>query len=200
MMRNLGFGEKWLRWMKSCISTTKVSVLVNSSPTEEFSPQRGLRQRDPLSPFLFNIVTEGLNILLEKAKERRLIRGTVVEPNEMRFSHLQFADDTIVFCKGDEEEILTIKRILRCFELMSGLKINFHKSVVCGIGIQDSAIKEMAKKLNCLTQKLSTKYLGLPFGANPRRKSTWQPVVEKIRVKLGAWKRKLFCLLQVDLP
>ncbi|XP_028084028.1 uncharacterized protein LOC114285201 [Camellia sinensis] len=96
MMVNFGFGEKWVRWITSYISTSRISVLVNRSPTVEFSPQKGLRQGDPLSPFLFNIVVEGLNLLLEKAKERGLIRGASVGPNELKISHLEFADESII--------------------------------------------------------------------------------------------------------
>lgn len=67
MLSNFGFGTKWINWMKECVSTAKISILVNGSPTSKFSPQKGLRQGDPLSPFLFNIVAEGLNILLNRA-------------------------------------------------------------------------------------------------------------------------------------
>ncbi|XP_028065507.1 uncharacterized protein LOC114268521 [Camellia sinensis] len=100
MMANFGFCEKWVGWIKSCISTSRISVLVNRSPTTEFSSQKGLRQGDFLSPFLFNIVAEGLNLLLDKAKEKWLIRGASVGPKELKISHLQFADDTIIFCKA----------------------------------------------------------------------------------------------------
>ncbi|CAL5388524.1 unnamed protein product [Camellia sinensis] len=190
MMKNLGFGEKWVGWIWSCISTSRISVLVNGSPTAEFSPQKGLRQGDPLSPFLFNIVAEGLNILLERAKEKGMIRGASVGHQELKISHLQFADDTIIFCEAKWEEIIMLKRILRCFEVMSGLKINFHKSIVCGIGVEEELVKEFAKTLNCLNQSLPLSYLGLPLGANPRRRSTWQPVVEKFKKKLASWKRR----------
>ncbi|CAL5415136.1 unnamed protein product [Camellia sinensis] len=190
MMKNFGFGEKWVGWMKTCISTARISVLVNGSPTSEFSPMKGLRQGDPLSPLLFNIVAEGLNILLERAKEVGLIRGVSVGSSELIITHLQFADDTIIFCEAEWEEVVAVKRILRCFELMSGLKINFHKSKVCGVGVQEDIVQVFANKLNCLSQKLPMSYLGLPLGANPRRKASWKPVLDKFKRKLAAWKRR----------
>lgn len=179
MMQNFGFGEKWVGWIKECISTPRISVLVNGSPTTEFSPQKGLRQGDPLSHFLFNIVAKGLNILLERAKRKGLIKGALVGHQGLKISHLQFAYDTIIFREATWDEIIIIKRILRCFEMVSGLKINFHKSMVCGIGVEEGLTKEFAKKLNCLSQKSPLTYLGLPLGANPRSNSTWKPVVEK---------------------
>ncbi|XP_028091071.1 uncharacterized protein LOC114291223 [Camellia sinensis] len=169
MVRNFGFGVKWIRWMKACISTTMVSVLVNGAPIEEFQPQKGLRQGDPLSLFLFIIAAEGLNLLLARAKVLGLCRGSTVGSNDVSVSHLQFANDTIIFREGDIEDISNIKRALRCFEVMSGLRINYHKSIVCGVGFQEDQSKEFARVLNCLTKKLPFSFLGLPLGANPRK-------------------------------
>lgn len=75
MIYNFGFGGKWLSWIKECLTSSRISVLVNGSPTDEFSPQRGLSRGDPLSPFLFNLVVEGLNLLLSRAKQLGLIKG-----------------------------------------------------------------------------------------------------------------------------
>ncbi|XP_028093957.1 uncharacterized protein LOC114294055 [Camellia sinensis] len=146
-MYNFGFDDKWVGWIKTCISTARISVLVNGSPTSEFSPHKGLRQGDPLSPFLFNLVAEGTNILMERAKDLGLVKGAVVGHSELKLSHLQFADDTIIFCEANWEEIIAIKRILRCFEVMFGLKINFHKCKVYGISVEDDLVKEFAKKV-----------------------------------------------------
>ncbi|GMP42072.1 hypothetical protein CsSME_00011936 [Camellia sinensis var. sinensis] len=74
---------------------------------------------------------------------------------------------------------------------MSSLKINFHKSVVCGIGVSETLVNDFSLKLNCLTQKLPLKYLCLPLGANPRRKTTWKPVLDKFKGKLSGWKKRL---------
>ncbi|XP_028115366.1 uncharacterized protein LOC114313201 [Camellia sinensis] len=177
-------------WMKNN-KKARISILVNGSLAEEFSPQKGLRQCDPLSPFSFNIAAEGLNILLTRAKDLGLVKGTRIGVNDFNISHLQFVNDTIIFCEAEWEEIVNIKRILRCFEVMFGLKINFHKSVVCGIGVSVELVEEFAAKLNCSHQNLPLKYLGLPLGANPRIKAFWKPILDKYKVKLAGWKRKV---------
>ena len=109
----------------------------------------------------------------------------------MSLTHLQFADDTIIFCNADWDEMLVFKKILRCFEVMSGLKINFHKSVVCGVGVEDKFMDGFAGLLKCRKQKLPISYLGLPLGTSPRLKVTWSPVIDKIKKKLALWKRRL---------
>lgn len=141
LLRKMGCGEKWCNWIKECISSVSLSVLVNGSPTQEFKSHRGLRQGDPLSPFLFNIVVEALNILFERARGLGLIKGVEIGSTGLAVTHLQFADDTLIFCNSDPEEIRSVKRIHRCFQLMSGLKINFSTSMMCGVGIKDQEVE-----------------------------------------------------------
>ncbi|CAM8943692.1 unnamed protein product [Rhodiola kirilowii] len=75
IQERMGFGVKWRKWISECISTVRLAVLVNGSPTEEFAMERGLRQGDPLSPFLFLIAAEGLSRLLSKQKKSGLSKG-----------------------------------------------------------------------------------------------------------------------------
>ncbi|XP_028087472.1 uncharacterized protein LOC114288189 [Camellia sinensis] len=139
MLSNFGFGPKWNSWIKECVSTSRISILVNGSPTKEFNPQK---------------------------------------------------DDSLLFCEAEFSEVLTLKRILRCFEVVSGLKINYHKSVICGVGIPGNTLEEFAHLLNCKTHSLLLKYLGLPLGANPKRKRMWKPIVDKVKMRLAGWKRR----------
>ncbi|KAK2651364.1 hypothetical protein Ddye_011220 [Dipteronia dyeriana] len=111
-----------------------ISVLVNGSHTPQFGVDRGLRQGDPLSLFLFNIVVEGLNKFMEKAVDLDMLRGASFGNNSVHITHLQFAEDTIIFLKPRMEFLINTRRILRCFELASGLRINFHKSCVVKVG------------------------------------------------------------------
>ncbi|KAI8001047.1 (-)-germacrene D synthase, partial [Camellia lanceoleosa] len=97
-----------------------------------------------------------------------------VGSNGLRVTYLQFVNDTILFCDADRMKVSNIKKILRCFEISS-----------------EGLLQEFASSLNCLYQKLPLKYLGLPLGANPSRRSTWKPVLDKFKQKLSTWKRRL---------
>jgi hypothetical protein len=125
----------WLKWIRACIFNSSMSVLVNGSPTEDFKVGRGLRQGDPLSPFLFLIAAEGLaGRLMRQAVSLGKFKGYQVS-NNIQFQMLQFADDTIMLGEGTRENLWTIKTLLRSFELVSGLKINFVKSKLYGVNV-----------------------------------------------------------------
>ncbi|MCI21135.1 LINE-1 reverse transcriptase like, partial [Trifolium medium] len=118
MLRRVGFGEKWRAWMKTCVCNGKLSVLVNGSPTEEVNISRGLKQGDPLAPFLFLLVAEGLTMLSKKAVSLGFFKGFQVSP-EVSVSLLQYADDTLFIGEARVENLWAMKAILRWFELIS---------------------------------------------------------------------------------
>ncbi|XP_028067002.1 uncharacterized protein LOC114269851 [Camellia sinensis] len=91
---------------------------------------------------------EGLNILLTRALNLGILKGVLVGANEVLISHLQFADDTILLCESDMAQVVIIKSILRCFEVLSELRINYHKSVVCSVGVDDESLHTFANLLN----------------------------------------------------
>jgi hypothetical protein len=95
MLRRFGFGDKWCVWTKTCVCSGNMSVLVNGSPTEEISIQRGLKQGDPLAPFLFLIVAEGLGGLMRMAVDRARFKPFSVGRDGFPVSILQYADDTL---------------------------------------------------------------------------------------------------------
>jgi len=109
MFKMMGFCAKWISWIKGCLKSASISILINGSPTSEFTPQRALRQGDPLAPFLFNIVVEGLNGLVREAMDKNLFQGFLVARNEVKVSILQYVDDTLFLGKASMENVKAIR-------------------------------------------------------------------------------------------
>ncbi|CAJ2644735.1 unnamed protein product [Trifolium pratense] len=193
MMVRMGFAEGWRRWIRACVCQSSMSVLVNGSPTEEFSVGKGLRQGDPMSPFLFLIVAEGLSGLMNKAVGSGSFHGYKVN-NNLMFHTLQFADDTIIVGEGNWDNLWTIKTVLRSFELVSGLKVNFFKSKLYGINLDDSFLRASSSFLHCGVDSIPFRFLGIPVGANPRRKATWLPIIDSMKKRLGVWNSRLLSI------
>jgi len=121
--------------MRACVFGGNMSILVNGSPTEEINVQRGLKQWDPLAPFLFVLVAEGFNGLMTNAVNRNLFRGFEVKRGGMVVSHLQYADDTLCIGEPTVDNLWMLKAVMRGFEMASGLKFNYHKSSLIGVVI-----------------------------------------------------------------
>ncbi|KAK3205479.1 hypothetical protein Dsin_019525 [Dipteronia sinensis] len=130
--------------MGYCISTPILSVLVNVCSSRQFRIEKGLCQGDPLSPFLFNVAVEGLSALFRKAEAMGLMRGAYFGEGAVHVSHLKFVDDTILFLQSNEEYLMITRRILRCYEVASGLRINFQKS--CVVKVCKSKESEFSSK------------------------------------------------------
>ncbi|GKF56992.1 putative RNA-directed DNA polymerase, eukaryota, reverse transcriptase zinc-binding domain protein, partial [Tanacetum coccineum] len=143
VMGKIGFGVKWHSWIQGCLRSARSSVLVNGSPTTEFELYKGLRQGDPLSPFLFILAMEGLHAFTWKAEELNLFKGANISRDNMHVSHLMYADDVIFFGEWSRNNAHNLICMLRCFNLTSGLKINVHKSKVLGLGVPDVEVSTM---------------------------------------------------------
>ncbi|GKU90798.1 hypothetical protein SLEP1_g4749 [Rubroshorea leprosula] len=194
MMQKMGFCEKWRLWIQECLRSSLVSILVNGSPSRQFKVTRGLRQGDPLSPFLFLIIAEGLNGLVSEAVKNGKLEGVEVGNKSFSISHLQYADDTILFGKATEENVWAMKGILRAFELFSGLKINFNKSQLVGLGMEDDWLNKMSWVMCCKKGALPIKYLGITVGGSCKRIAFWKPLVEIFERKLATWKGRYLSL------
>ncbi|XP_071718102.1 uncharacterized mitochondrial protein AtMg01250-like [Rutidosis leptorrhynchoides] len=145
----MGFGSKWKKWLLSCLTSASVLVLINGSPTKEFSLGRGVRQGYPLSPFLFILAAEGLNILTKSAFEKGYFKGVEVGKNKIDITHLQYADYTMFFGSWSKINVKILMKILKCFELASGLRVNFQKSTVYGVGVSNDEVQAIAGHFKC---------------------------------------------------
>ncbi|GKB29832.1 putative RNA-directed DNA polymerase, eukaryota, reverse transcriptase zinc-binding domain protein [Tanacetum coccineum] len=166
------------------------SFFVNGSPTKEFKIERGLRQGDPLSPFLFILAVEALNIALLEATNNNIFHGIQVGKDKIHVSHLQFADDALIIGVWSRTNAKNLSRILTCFHLAPCLKVNFNKSKLYGVGVTNSELSSMASMIGCLASQFPCIYLGLPIGAKMSRCHNWKPLVDRFHKRLSKWKSK----------
>ena len=188
----MGFGSKWISWINWCISTASFSILFNGSSTGFFRSSRGLRQGDPLSPYLFVIGMEALSGMLQCAVEGNFIsrcRFGGRDGKELVISHLLYADDTVLFCEANSEQLMYLGWTLMWFEVYSGLKINLSKSEIIPVGRVDH-VEMLASELGCGVGSLTTTYLGLPLGAPHKAMRVWDTIEEIFRKRLASWKRQ----------
>jgi hypothetical protein len=120
VLSSLGFSSKWIHMIDQCISTVSFSILLEGSPFGKFAPSRGLRQGDPLSPFLFILGSEALSRLLIKEELAGNLYGIKISRNSPPVFHLLFADDLMVFSKGTANEASCIMRCISKFSSWSG--------------------------------------------------------------------------------
>ena len=149
VMKTKKFPDRWIDMVMRTVKGGKVCVNINGERSNFFKTFRGLRQGDPLSPLLFNLVADALSALLDKGVEKGHISGVLGDLVPGGISHIQYADDTVIMIDGSDRSILNLKLILYCFEWMSGLKINFHKSEVFGFRAVQQERERMANMLNC---------------------------------------------------
>ena len=124
VMRRMGFQERWIKLILMCVTMVSYFVLINGEPKGRIKPSRGLRQGDPISPYLFLLCSEGLSAPIHKAARDKLISGISIGRGCPILTHLFFADDSLLFCKAKEQECQKLVDILNKYEAASGQKIN----------------------------------------------------------------------------
>ena len=134
--------------------------------------------------------------MITTAGEANLLSGFKPAASAPTITHLQFADDTLLFCEPQEDQIKNIIAILRCYEAISGLglKVNFFKSALFGVFVEDSLLERLTQLMGCNSGSLPSSYLGLPLSEGRVPKSLWSPVVEKLEKKLATWKSRYLSL------
>lgn len=157
-------------------------MLVNCSPSGEFKLERGLCQGDPLSPFLYLLVAKVLSLMVSKAAKIGSFKAAEVWLDKVRISHLQYADDTIFIGSVCSQNAWVMKRILKNFELISRLKINYNKCCLMGLNVGENRIQEMADILGCVIGEIPFSYLGIRVGASYKKPSKWASLVRNFKI------------------
>jgi hypothetical protein len=196
IMSKMGFSDEWVKWIMLCVETVDYTVLVNDNVTDTIKPGRGLRQGDPLSPYLFIICAEGLTTLIKHAEARGDIHRVKICRNAPIISHLLFADDCFLFFKANVNEAAAMKNILATYEAASGQAINFQKSeIFCSHNVIQVEQHNISDTLGVQAVLGTGKYLGLPSLIGRSKKSTFNFIKDRIWKKINSWSSK--CLSKV---
>jgi len=186
-----GFSHIWCQWVEKFTQGGIVNIKVNDQLGSYFQTRKGLRQGNPMSPILFNIVVDMLAILIARAKEAGLVEGVIPNLIQDGLSILQYADDIVIFMSHDVEKVVNMKLLLSTFEQLSGLKINFHKSKIFCFGKAKEHELFYSQLFGCVIGKYPFRYLGLPMNTRKLNNKDWKAIEERIEKRLSGWKGKL---------
>ena len=163
LLLKLGFEARWVRLVMVCVTSTTYSVMLNKEPKGYVFLGRGLRQGDPLSPYLFLICVEGLSALMGKAERDSLIKGISICRGGPWVSHLFCANNSIIFCRATIAECLALQHILNFYESASGQMVNGDKTAIFFSHNTDLAIRsDILHMFGTSATTKFEKYLGLP--------------------------------------
>lgn len=184
VLERMGFHAKWINWILQCISTVSYSFLVNGAAQGRVLPQRGIRQGDPLSPYIFILCREVLSGLCKNAQDNGLLSGIRVSRGSPSLNHLLFADDTMFFCKTNHQSCVTLVLILQKYKEASGQMINTQKSSISFSAKTPTDIRKRVKEtLGIEKDGGQGKYLGLPESFGRKKKDLFTIIVDRIRQK-----------------
>lgn len=188
----MGFCEEWVKMVMQCVTTVSYNIKINGVSLPYFQPTRGIRQGDPLSPYLFIIVANVLSHMLKQAIQTGTICGIRLNRNCPTLSHLLFANDSIFFFHGTILECQNLASILHQYCYASGQAVNRNKSgIFFTKGCLEQPRRNMAYELRVPIIMKTGKYLGIPsdWGASKKEVFTW--ILTKINMKLESWKENL---------
>nr|GEW41248.1 RNA-directed DNA polymerase, eukaryota [Tanacetum cinerariifolium] len=179
-----------LQWCKNKRKYALVfKVDFEKTPTDEFQFFKGLKQGDPLSPFLFILIMESLHLLFDRVVKAGMFKGIQLS-SSVNISHMFFANDAVFVGKWCDTNINTLTHVLECFHRASGLRINMCKSKIMGINIDNNKVIAAARKLGCLILKPPFLYLGSIVGGSMSQVLAWKEVVDRVKNRLSKWKMK----------
>ncbi|KAK9911811.1 hypothetical protein M0R45_035700 [Rubus argutus] len=175
----------------SCICSASFQVILNGDLSSKFTPGSGIRQGDPLSPYIFVLCMEKLSHLIQTAIDVRQWKPIRSSQNGPLVSHLFFADDIILFAEASTKQANVLKNCMDRFCELSGQSVNFEKSkLYCSPNTNKRLAKEISAICGSpLTDDLG-KYLGMPLVYSRVSKNTYAELIDKVQGRLAGWKSK----------
>jgi hypothetical protein len=189
VLRRMGFGERFLKWIALLLHTANTKVLVNGVPGDRIYHGRGLRQGDPTSPMLFVAAMETLTAIMKRAVQANLFGNLAAITPLQRISI--YAYDVVLFVKPEFQELWAVRHILNTFGEASRLQVNLRKTTATIIRGSEEQEEITTRILGCELAKFPIKYLGLQLALRPLTKAEWQPLLDQVVKSVPAWQRGL---------
>lgn len=191
VMTKLGFCDQFVANVMKCVRSVSYRFKVNGNITETVVPGRGLRQGDPISPYLFLLCAEGFSALLHEAEAKGHITGIKLAPTAPSVNHLLFADDSLLLLEATAESAAAVNAILQAYEEASGQVINREKSSIlfsknCSRRLKESILLAFGLR----AEGQGGKYLGLPTYIGLDRAKAFAYIKEKIWKRIVGWKER----------
>lgn len=191
MLKRFGFHDDFCGWVMQCLSSVQYSILFNGEAQGLITPTRGIRQGDPLFPYLFILCSEVLSGLCVEAQRRGSQVGIQVTRACPKISHLLFADDTMFFTKTNERCVEALKVVIQRYEAASGQTINTGKSTITFSKKTPPEVRDRVKSSLGISKEGGVgKYLGLPEHFGRKKKDLFASIVDQINQKAASWSTK----------
>lgn len=186
MLHAMNFPSRFINWTIKCITTTQYTIAINGDLYGDIQGWRGLRQGDPISPLIFVICTEYFTRLMNVvATQERFEYHT--QCKSLKLNHLCFADDVLMFCKGEFQSILLMLRALKSFSIVSGLETNAAKSNIYGVNMTSQCVDDVCELTGYQKGALPFRYLGVPILARRISKIDCETLLNKMTAKVQSW-------------
>jgi hypothetical protein len=181
------FNKDWVSWIMNLISSTFFSILGNGVPSQPFSPSRGIRQGNPLSPFLFVIMDEGLGCFIKVSIQNGSLQGLPLHKLQLTASHSQIVDDTLLMNTPTAQEAIKLSFILSDFSEASGTTFNMAKSQLFIFNTPVEIQHQLSQILNTPVCTLPSRYMGIPLSDSATRNISWDSLLLSITNHLSKW-------------
>ncbi|XP_074316673.1 uncharacterized protein LOC141652948 [Silene latifolia] len=188
VLSSLNLPSSMVHLIMSTIETVTYDILINGAPMEKFEPRCGIRQGDPLSPYIFALCTEVLSQMIVYAQDGTFIKGIKICKNGPEISHLLFADDSLFFIRGDFGDLDFLMNIIDEYCVASGQCINTDKSsILFSPNCSLMTVKKCLTEYNFAPKHDLGKYLGLPTSIGSSKTDLFKFLVDKTKRRLSSW-------------
>jgi hypothetical protein len=192
IMQKLGFPPRIVGLVMQCVRSVQFSVKVNGNLLEPFNPSRGLRQGDPMSPYLFLLCGEGLSALLNFYNNGYIDRGMRVSNRAPWITHLLFADDSLIFISANVASATRLNEILNIYNQASGQQVNRNKSsIYFSPCTSDTVRTEVKQVLDISVEAFCEKYLGLPTAVGRLTNDAFEYITDSAKGQMNGWAERL---------